>query len=833
MCNDNDHLESQVEVLRSITLDRLPIELRCVSKKGRGCKTGLFDDLRKLVHSATDLNKAGYNCYFSLNKIKVDDSRIINAVGSIAICGDDICGVSTVLVDIDPVREIKGPSSELEKLAADFVRKSVEEFLISSCGFPAPTVIDSGNGYHLLFHVNLSRNDCSLVKQFLSKLASLFDTPEAKVDVSVSDLVRVTRLPGTQNFKGDETNDRPYRMSQVLKLGDSGILCEADLKRVLEKNALSQDERKEQGRRWLRHQKIDLESSNDKSLCRFAAKLIIDFGVQVDFAVQLLLEFCDERGYPDVVEKIVQICAWADGRRKTSEAQNPAGKTPANEGKDRRSYWQADLMAFVQLHHRLFITPESEVFASVPLECGGWATYAIDSNEYLTLLSLKGFELSGNVCNPTAIGSVQKLITGKARLHGTPMDPKLRIGGDGNCFFVDLGTEDWGIVEIDRAGWRLVKEAKVLFRRSSGIRPLPNPDMERANIGGLHNFLNLSSFQDFQLLCGFILVCFHPSCEYPILYIFGEQGSSKSTVTTCIRRLTDPSLAPLRSSPRNDDDFAIAGYNNHVVVFDNISYIDDRQSDNLCRMATGAAFAKRTQYSNRNEMLVSFRNPVILNGIGEIVKRSDLMDRCILIELPRLKERKASGEFWDEFAGKAPSILGGFFNAIHHALANPIVSSDIDPLPRMAEFCRFVVSAEPELARQWNMYVECNGLDLPRWELGDFHHAYLHNIEAASNSAAEHIPFLHHLQKLLHLAPNNAIVTSPTELLKLLQNEAMDSDERCFHGTGWPQSASQLGAMLSRGAPVLRRYGIEIEKTRKPGGDRERQWKLTLSNPRL
>jgi hypothetical protein len=52
--------------------------------------------------------------------------------------------------------------------------------------------------------------------------------------------------------------------------------------------------------------------------------------------------------------------------------------------------------------------------------------------------------------------------------------------------------------------------------------------------------------------------------------------------------------------------------------------------------------------------------PIILNGIEEIATRSDLLDRCIVLELPVIakEKRRPEADFWREFEQVRPGILG-------------------------------------------------------------------------------------------------------------------------------------------------------------------------------
>ena len=93
----------------------------------------------------------------------------------------------------------------------------------------------------------------------------------------------------------------------------------------------------------------------------------------------------------------------------------------------------------------------------------------------------------------------------------------------------------------------------------------------------------------------------------PLLAISGRQGSGKTTLVNRLRSLVDPNQAPARQQPRNEDDLIIAAKNGALVCFDNLSYLDAKLSDALCRLATGAGMAKRKLYTDLDEVIVEVR----------------------------------------------------------------------------------------------------------------------------------------------------------------------------------------------------------------------------------
>jgi hypothetical protein len=76
----------------------------------------------------------------------------------------------------------------------------------------------SGNGHHLYYVLQDVPNTpeaTSTVHQVLQNLAARFDNANVKIDTSVFNASRITKVPGTIMRKGAESLLRPYRMAVV------------------------------------------------------------------------------------------------------------------------------------------------------------------------------------------------------------------------------------------------------------------------------------------------------------------------------------------------------------------------------------------------------------------------------------------------------------------------------------------------------------------------------------------------------------------------------------------------------------------------------------------
>jgi hypothetical protein len=128
-----------------------------------------------------------------------------------------------LLIDCDPDRPVKDvPATDDEKHAAGVLAKKVFMYLKES-GWPTPLIGDSGNGFLLLYRVNLANDDetTELIGRIYAalndKLACVGSGEKsATVDGANKNAARITRLLGTWNRKSYGDQERPHRQSAIL-----------------------------------------------------------------------------------------------------------------------------------------------------------------------------------------------------------------------------------------------------------------------------------------------------------------------------------------------------------------------------------------------------------------------------------------------------------------------------------------------------------------------------------------------------------------------------------------------------------------------------------------
>src|SRR5262249_20766382 len=123
----------------------------------------------------------------------------------------------------------------------------------------------------------------------------------------------------------------------------------------------------------------------------------------------------------------------------------------------------------------LFHTPQKESYATVEVNSHR-ETLALQSKELRELLEHQYYKTTGTLPAPKTIMNDLRMLEGKARFDGAELPVHLRIAGLDDRIYLDLTNAAWEVVEITAAGWCVVDNPPVKFRRTSSMAPLPHPE---------------------------------------------------------------------------------------------------------------------------------------------------------------------------------------------------------------------------------------------------------------------------------------------------------------------------------------------------------------------
>ncbi|MGB0972735.1 MAG: ATP-binding protein [Mycobacterium sp.] len=442
------------------------------------------------------------------------------------------------------------------------------------------------------------------------------------------------------------------------------------------------------------------------------------------------------------------------------------------------------LVGMAQEHYLIGVSDEGEAFGAertrphlAMLLRGGRASLRAD-------LAARYFTETGSIAGSQAITDAMWILDGLATKQ-PPERLYLRVADSDSSIYIDTGRPDGEVICVSQGRWAVTKTAPVRFLHTklTGAMPLPTED---GDLTRLWDFVNVAAEDRSVLLATLVAALIQCDIPHPVLALFAEQGSAKSTTTRMLVDLIDPSPVPLRQAPRDADSWVTAASGSWVVALDNVSTIPPWLSDSLCRAVTGEGNVKRALYTDADLAVLKFRRCVIVNGIDVGAIRPDLAERLATVELRRIDRRHRQPEVTlrQQWAHELPGILGGLLDLaanVHQRLE----TISVDESPRMADYGRTLAAVDEVLAT--------NGLT-----------RYLSRADQLSEDSLSVDPFIGWLREQRNEPIKDK---SGSDLLAM----ATPVGDQVRRPKEWPKNGREVTAILRRHAPALRSLEWVIE----------------------
>ncbi len=728
--------------------------------------------------------------------------------------------------DIDTLEK---PDPKGHKYAPD---KETARKIIEEIPFEPTYVTDSGYGLHVLwlFPEPLELHDMAqreavflLYKRFQKMLESHFAAHDYEVD-KVGDLVRVFRVPGTQNHKGE----KPVPVTILEAYPENRVTIE-EVKAYLDEHYPEQQKPKKQGKSfpladaelireecaWFEHCIEDASTLSEPEWyaalsiigrCKDAEKLAHDYS-------------CDYPGYSEAetTKKLNQAILTAGPRtceniRMECDGEEYCDQCP-HSGKITSPIQlgtkghEADSMK-----DRLLATAKQVEFWHTKNDTA-YGTIARDGHREHMLLQSPRFrkwlihqmrQESGKIPSKQAVDEVVGALEGQAMYDGPEYEVYQRVAYHHDRLYIDRGTDDWSVIEVTPEGWNIIAEPPIRFIRSDSMQPLPEPS-RKGDVTLLKRYIpcDSESEDEFKLIIGFILGVFAPQKPYPLAVLTGLAGCGKTTRARVIVALTDPSSSPLVAAPKDDRDIFASACARWLTTLDNVKQVSDSISNALCCISTGISNSGRMYFTNMGIFETpEFARPMMLTGI-ELRLRQDLRSRAIFFEFSPLeaKDCKTEHEYYKSFTQDAPTIFGGILDALSAALRNwekTGVALRGAELPRLADHTVWVSAAEEALG----------------WEPGTYCRILLkHQRDGMADSEMNSIfgqMMLGYLSSKADKMKEPQLFSVSdlyTDLVHWMENQKISKDERKFI----PRTPATFSKKLRRAVQSLAYYGADFE----------------------
>ena len=428
----------------------------------------------------------------------------------------------------------------------------------------------------------------------------------------------------------------------------------------------------------------------------------------------------------------------------------------------------------------------------ISLEIGGHQeTRACKSKAIKKWLASEFYRTQKKAPNSENIRSVLSVIEGKACFEGQEIELQNRAAWHKGELWYDLTNKEWQAIRVSKDKWELVNKPPIIFTRQNHHKAQVMP-IKDGDVTAFLKYVTISNPQHKLLFLVYLVSCFIPNFPHVMLVIFGAQGSAKSTLSRLVRTLIDPSQLAPASFPTSQKELIQTLAHHYFLFFDNVSHINEEQSDTLCRAVTGGGHSKRELFMDDDDIIYNFMRCIGLNGINLITTRPDLLERSLLVELERVSEenRRTESLLYEDFNKDLPLILGGVFNVLVKAL-NVFPTINIKKLPRMADWTMWGCAIAEALGYSKEEFLEA------------YHVNVIRQTEMLVNDnivATAIITFMEDKEDWKD---------TPTELLQQLSNHAAfaDIDTREKY---WPKGAGALSRRLNELSTPLRQMGILV-----------------------
>jgi len=372
-----------------------------------------------------------------------------------------------------------------------------------------------------------------------------------------------------------------------------------------------------------------------------------------------------------------------------------------------------------------------------------------------------------------------------------------RIAPDGNGgIWWDMTDDLERAIHITKEGWKVVDNPPKIFRRYSHQMPLTEP-AEKGSLLPLLDYILLEGSGEMLLSVLTPISYLIPDVPHVIEILGGTKGSTKSGNHRFRKRVVDPSATPLLTMPKDHDEMVQQADHHYLMCYDNVSKIEEYQSDLICKIITGAGFSKRMLFSDDDDVIRQLMRCICINGIVFPADKADMLDRAVLQTALMLddKNRKTVAEINKNMDKDAPKVIRAMLDVLVIAL-NKYDTVKPKRNNRMADFTRWGCALTEALG----------------FDKGHFENAYHRNINTQDEEAVKASPVATWLIHFMEFNNHIQFTGSANELLQEILDFANNILDRDLTRTvdDWPRGATPFGRKLKEIIPSLNGVGYKI-----------------------
>lgn len=435
--------------------------------------------------------------------------------------------------------------------------------------------------------------------------------------------------------------------------------------------------------------------------------------------------------------------------------------------------------------------------------------YSIFSKDFSEYLCSVYYDKYGDVPTDQEIKSALSVFSVKAK-RGEQCNLAMRSCWYQGALWHDLG--DWTAVKITSDGWEVVQDVPKIFRHynnyDSTVEDTTKLKPEIGDINLLKKFISYDKIQ-YILYISKLVTSYIPEIQHPAVSISGKSGSKKTTsgriIPECVDNRKGGKVKNVIDFPDDPKELAKILSNHWAVCFDNISNINTKQSDIICKYVTGANIEERELYTNNETYSTSYQGTAVLTAIDELIKKADALERTIGFSQEKQSDETRIDDdiFWADFNQAKPAIISGIFNILSEAMK---IKDEIklERTPRMASFVKWGIAISMKLGYTKEDFLEAYSISSLK----------LNEKLINTNLVCSMI--------VNFMSDKKEWTGTTSDLLKVLREVSVTMSID-MHSDGFPKEPVWLGRKISEFENNLSIYGIKIVETNKS----KREYKIT------
>lgn len=308
------------------------------------------------------------------------------------------------------------------------------------------------------------------------------------------------------------------------------------------------------------------------------------------------------------------------------------------------------------------ISEDEKIYAVVNESIDNKLYLDIDSREFASYIYQEYRSVYSKTLSPLVLkSSIEELLI-TAKQKAQPADSICRFLQYEDKLVYYTGVKNNFIV-IDDNGYKCENNLKIIIKKSKFITQVSDIKFNMSGVEYLNKFFDIldisSEFYRDTITLSLISYLFN-DISTPILYFYGDGGSSKTSLLTYIKSILDP-FEPLDITENTD---LLAKFFDKIGIahFDNFSGLSSRTQDKFCKAYSGGTASFIKKYTDDDILNYKFKCPLMLSAVKvPLNMKDDFYSRVTFMKFHKHRIIKTDYELKNELDKLYPYVRGEIF----------------------------------------------------------------------------------------------------------------------------------------------------------------------------